>query len=175
MEGRWSRIAVVTASDGNESDEEIAARVRDMKAGRPDLDWDNLLTGRLAGPATDDRPDFPIWDYLDVVEADPNVSLRTLSAARFPVRYQEGIWSVTSIDEELRPTPTSYKGTLPAPRFVLDEAAIVRRYRALHEAGLIEWDAPSRGLVFLVPAAVYRPVMRAWADDEARRGGANSD
>jgi hypothetical protein len=151
------------------SDEEIAELVAQMKAERPDLDWGNLLMGRLAGPATDDRPDFPICDYPAAMEADAAVTMAGLAAARFPVRYPGGGWSVTSIDEELKPVPTSYKGNLAPSRFQLDADAVIRRYRALRDAGVIDWDAESRGLVFIEPPEVYQPVMKAWAEDEVRR------
>lgn len=42
------------------TDEGIDELVRGLKADRPDLDWDNLLIGRLAGPVSEDRPDVPI-------------------------------------------------------------------------------------------------------------------
>jgi hypothetical protein len=151
------------------SDEEIVELVDRMKAERPGLDWDNLLMGRLAGPVDEDRPDFPIWEYPAAMNTDPSLTLGSLAAARFPVRYFGGGWSVTSIDEELKPAPTSYKGRLRPSRFRLDAGAVIRRYRGLHDAGVIAWDAESRGLVYVEPPEAYQPIMKAWAQDEAQR------
>jgi hypothetical protein len=166
-------MAPVPEPERERSDEEIVELVREMKSDRPDLDWDNLLMGRLAGPATDDRPDFPIWDYPAAMNADPTVTLERLAAARFPVQYFGGGWSVTSIDEELKPAPASFKDRLPAPRFHLDADAVIRRYRALRDAGVVVWDPHSRGLVYVEPPEVYQPIMKAWAEDETPRTAAS--
>lgn len=153
------------------TDEEIAALVRRMKADRPDLDWDNLLMGRLAGPASPDRPDIPVWEYDRAAEADPDIALADLTAVRFPVRYFEGGWSVTSVDEELKPIPSSYKGVPPTPRFTEDAMSVIRRYQALHGAGIVAWDSASRSLSYLQPVGTYVEVLKAWADEETRRTG----
>lgn len=41
--------------------------VRDLQEDHPDLDWENLLAGSLAGPASTDRPDMPVWEYRSFV------------------------------------------------------------------------------------------------------------
>lgn len=153
----------------DQPDEQVAEMVRAMKADRPDFDWDNLLMGRFAGPVSEDRPDVPVWDYAALAEADPSVEFADLTAARFPVHYFEGGWSVTSIDEELKPFPTSYTGIPPKRRFSLDPMSVVRRYQALHAAGLVSWDPVARGLVHRQPVSAFSDAVRAWAEDEVRR------
>jgi hypothetical protein len=144
------------------SDAEIRQLVGSLKAERPDLDWDNLLSGALAGPAGPDRPDLPVWEYPNIARDNPDVQLRDLTAVRFPVRYFEGPSSVTSIDEELRPLPSSYKGTAPKPRYIITAEAIIRRYAAMHEAGLIVWDPNERGIVYVKPLGAQRKVLAQW-------------
>ena len=144
------------------TDAQVRDLVRDMKEDRPDLDWDNLLMGRLAGPATPDRPNVPVWDYLDHSRRHPEVSFGTLTAARFPIRHFDGPWNVTSVDEELKPFPASYRGPRPEPRFVVDAEAIVRRYAAFREAGIIEWAPTERGLLYVRPLSAHRAVIHTW-------------
>lgn len=165
----WRSMDHVGQPEPEQSDQEIADLVRRMKADRPDLDWDNLLMGRLAGPMTDDRPAAPIWEYPALAEAAPAVSMKDLTAARFPVRFVEGDWTVTSIDEELKPFPRSLKGPRPTPRVENSVESVIRKYRFLHDAGVIAWDPEARGLAYLQPIAVYRDALKAWIDDEADR------
>lgn len=166
-----STMDAVREPEPERSDEEIAELVRELKADRPDLDWDNLLMGRLAGPASDDRPAVPVWDYPAVAASDPEIQLEDLAAVRFPVRYFEGGWSVTSVDEHLKPFPSSYEGTLLTPRFPRDAMSVIRMYQALHDADLVAWDADSRGLIYLQPIENHRATINSWADDETRRAG----
>jgi hypothetical protein len=132
-----SAIKAERGPEPERTDAEVAELVKRMKEDRPDLDWDNLLTGRLAGPATPDRPDVAVWDYVTFVDNHPEVRLSDLTAVRFPVRYFEGSSSVTSVDEELRPFPSSFKGTPPQPRFLETPHTVIDRYRALHDAEVI--------------------------------------
>jgi hypothetical protein len=157
-----SAIAAERGPEPEPTDAEVAALVQELKEDRPDLDWDNLLSGRLAGPVTPDRPDVPVWDYLAFVKRHPETRLADLTSARFPVRYLDGSWSVTSVDEDLRPVPSSYKGTLPEPAVTETAHTVISRYAALHDAGVIEWDPVERGVVHLKPIGSYTAVVHAW-------------
>ena len=53
----------------------------------PNLDLENSLGGALAGPASPDRPDLPVWDFFEIVQGENSVSLSELSA---PVLCFEG-------------------------------------------------------------------------------------
>lgn len=144
------------------TDDEIVEMVREMKADRPHLDWDNSLSGRLLGPASPDRPDFPVWEYAAVADRDPAVRLEDLTAVRFPVRSAGGPLEVTSVDEELRPMP-SHLARPPQPIMRWDARAVISRYVALHDAGLLEWDPAERGIVRLGTIDDLRPVFETWA------------
>jgi hypothetical protein len=144
------------------SDEERDAMKRDMLEDRPDLDLENLLMGELAGPASPDRPDLPVWEYRSYVTSRPGVALSDLTKVRFPVLYFEGTSTVTSVDEELKPIPSSYKGRVPEPLYVIDAEAIIHRYEMEYDAGLQVWDHDARGIVRLQPFESRRAVMQAW-------------
>ena len=74
---------------------------------------------------------------------------------------------MTSIDEELKPFPSSYKGTPPKPRFAQTPKTVISRYAALHEAGLLAWDPIARGITYLATMGTSRPVLLAWANEFA--------
>jgi hypothetical protein len=137
------------------------AIVRDILEDHPEHDIANSSSGALLGPASPDRLCLPVWEYLDFVAANPSVPLSTLTAVRFPVLFFEGESDVTSIDEELRPLPSHLKHT-PKLTVVLDAEALIRRYIAEHDAGLVEWDPGSRGIRYLVPVTARRPVLKQW-------------
>lgn len=69
---------------------------------------------------------------------------------------------MTLIDEEMKPRPKSAVGAPPVPRFELDVDGVIDKYRALHEAGVVEWDAVMRGL-YLQPIGSHWNVLEAWA------------
>ena len=144
------------------SDAERDEMKRSMLEERPDADLENLLMGELDGPASSDRPDLPVWDYLSFTESHPEVVLSDLTSIRFPVLYFEGESGVTSVDEQLKPIPRSYKGRVPEPLYVVNAEAIVRRYAMEHEAGLQVWDHDARGVVRLQPLGAWRDVLQAW-------------
>jgi hypothetical protein len=73
------------------------AIARSILEAHPAHDLDNSLAGALAGPASPDRPNLPVWDYLDFVAVHPSTSLAELTAVRFPVLLYEGESSVTSV------------------------------------------------------------------------------
>ena len=142
-------------------EDERRAVVRAILEEHPGHDVANSLSGALLGPATADRPNLPVWEYLDFVAAHPSVPLSALTAVRFPVLYFEGESSVSSIDEDLRPPPSHLKH-VPKMTVVLDAEALVRRYVMEHDAGLVEWDPRSRGIRYLVPVGARRSVLQEW-------------
>lgn len=156
-----SDLSVLPDPSPDCTDDEIAEMVREMKADRQDLDWDNTLSGRLLGPASPDRPHFPVWEYAEVADRDPTVRLEDLTAVRFPVRFPDGTLETASIDEELRPMPSHIAHPpQPVPRW--DARAVISRYSALHDAGLLEWDPVERGLVRRGTIDDLRPVLETW-------------
>ncbi len=142
-------------------EEERLAIVRDILEEHPQHDVANSLAGALLGPATADRPDLPVWEYLDFVAANPSVPLSALTAVRFPVLFVEGESSVTSIDEDLRPPPSHLKH-MPKMTVILDAEALIRRYVMEHDAGLVEWDPRTRGIRYLVQVGARRSVLQEW-------------
>ena len=49
----------------------------------------------------------------------------------------------------------------PIPRW--DARAVISRYVALHDAGLLEWNPDERGIVRLGTIDDLRPVIETWA------------
>lgn len=137
---------------------------RHMLEERPNADLENLLMGELYGPASPDRPDLPVWDYVSFTGSHSEVVLSDLTSVRFPVLYFEGESTVTSVDEELKPFPRSYTGRVPQSMYVIDAEAIVRRYGMEYEAGLHEWDHHARGIVRLQPHGAWSHVLQAWTE-----------
>jgi hypothetical protein len=164
LEEITSAIEAERGPEPERTDAELAELAERMKKDRPHLDWDNLLTGKLAGPATPGRPDVPVWDYITFVDNHPEVRLSDLTAVRFPVQYFKGSSSVTSVDEELRPFPSSLRGSPPQPRFPRTPHSVIDRYRALHDAEVITWDPDQRGVIYVKPTGSYRAVLYAWAN-----------
>ena len=98
-------------------------------AGRADFDVDSMIAGHLAGPASPDRPNVPVWEYRAYVEASGS-TIKQLAGVRFPVEFFVGGSTVTSIAEELRP--------LPVPSGVSPTAEdILRQYEMMHSAGVL--------------------------------------
>jgi hypothetical protein len=127
------------------------------------VDVERLLAGSLAGPESADRPDVPVWEYVDYAAAHPDVTLADLGAVRFPIRSARGGTFPTSLDELLKPGP--------APAAVeLTRGDIVELYAAMHAAGLLRWDAATRTIV-QVDAPPSRDVAAVHAAWRARIAG----
>jgi hypothetical protein len=45
---------------------------------------------------------------------------------------------------------------------VIASESIIRRYAAMQQAGLIEWDPNDRGIVHLKPIGAQRKVLAQW-------------
>ena len=143
-------------------EKERLALVREIREQQPNADLDNLLMGALAGPATPDRPDVPVWDYLTYAQQHPETPFSVLITVRFPVLLFGGVSSVTSVVEHLKPLPVSFRGVRPEPTYCIDAEAIIRQYMMLRDAGLIEWEPAWRGIRYTAPVDAIRPVMAAW-------------
>jgi hypothetical protein len=108
---------------------------------RQEPGWAKLAGGVLAGRATPDRPNVPIWDYLQFATDHPEVTLDELTAVRFPVIFFDGEdFTIDSAAESLRvdPVPPPIPETLES---------VIDRWKALHTAGVVDGTAtggPSR-------------------------------
>ena len=150
-------------SDGIMSEHERLEKVRRLVESAPDgVDVELLLAGSLAGPVSADRPDVPVWEYVDYAATHPDVTLADLAAVRFPVRNERGDTFPTSIDEQRKPGPR--------PTDVRTIRDVVELYAAMHEAGLLRWDAATRTIVQLDPPPSYdvAAVHAAWRARIAR-------
>lgn len=125
------------------------------KAGFPDYDVASRLAGHLAGPASKDRPDVPVWQYLDYAATEPNVTVEDIIRVRFPITFYEERSTVTSIAEELQLGPT----WLPVSPTAAD---IVRFYAMLHDAGVLGWNSATRTIEQLKPQSSYMKVFKDW-------------
>lgn len=87
-------------------EEQRLATLRSLEAQHPGAAV--LAAGKLAGPATPDRPNVPIWEYENYVEKHRDVDLEDLVAVRFPVIFfgGDGV-TIDSAAEYLRATGTS--------------------------------------------------------------------
>lgn len=137
--------------------------LRTLRQEQPDVDIDGLVAGKLAGPASGDRPPVPVWEYLDYPGEHPELSLEWIVQVRFPIDFFGGGSTVTSIAEHLAPGPH------PA-RFVLDAGDIVRLYRLRHEAGALRWNAETRTHEETMPQSAYvKAVYATWAAELERK------
>jgi hypothetical protein len=112
--------------------------------------------GTLAGPATSNRPNVPIWDYEDYAEQHPDVNLEDLVAIRFPVVFHGGDdFTITSAAEHLRTdqVPPSTPMTL---------GSVVDLWRHLHTTGVVAWDSDRRAVKHRRPLDEYRTAVAAW-------------
>lgn len=146
-------------SDGSWSEDERRERVRMLVESAPaGVDVERLLAGSLAGPESADRPDVPVWEYVDYAATHQDVTLADLAAVRFPIRSARGDTFPTSIDELLEPGP------VPATVH-LTRRDIVELYAAMHAAGLLRWDAATRTIVQVdAPPADVAAVHTAWRE-----------
>ncbi|MFG6504546.1 hypothetical protein [Microbacterium sp. P05] len=116
----------------------------------------SLAAGKLAGPATPDRPDVPVWEYEQYVETHSDVRLADLLATRFPVIFHGGTDStITSVTEELRTEPLS-------PQMPVTLASVIEKWSRLHAAGIVRWDSDRRAVEHLRPIDDYNSVIQEW-------------
>ena len=131
--------------------EQIRQQARD--AGYPDFDVESVLGGHLAGPASADRPDVPVWQYAEYAAAS-ETTLEELLQIRFPLWFYGGS-TITSVAEELRPPRV-----VPEVMATADE--IIHRYEMMHAAGVLEWDSDARAVRQVKSMSEYRRVFSLW-------------
>lgn len=120
------------------------------------VDMERLLAGSLAGPESADRPDVPVWEYVEYAATHPGVTLDDLGPVRFPIRNARGDTIPISIDELLSPGPGP--AAVHATR-----RDVVDLYAAMHAAGLLRWDATTRTIVQVdAPSSDVAAVHTAW-------------
>ncbi|WIB65755.1 hypothetical protein [Curtobacterium sp. MCBD17_040] len=122
--------------------------------------------GTLAGPATPDRPDIPVWDYQRHVDEHPDVDIADLIAVRFPVVLYGGEdFTITSVADHLNlPVRPSQPWTL---------ATELDMWNHLHTAGIVRWNSERRAVEHIRPQDDYRAALHEWgiarrADADAR-------
>lgn len=128
-----------------------------LQAAHPRLDVRGLFGGSLAGPASDDRPPVPMWEYPRYLRDNPEVSIGELTTTRVLIRTLAGA-VVLSIEELMRPGP------VPQSR-PLDAEDVIRLYRLIHEAGAMTWDAATRSHVETKSPQAYAEVYARWRDE----------
>lgn len=144
--------------------DQIRAVARD--AGSPDYDVESRLAGHLAGPASEDRPEVPVWQYFEYAAAAPGVTIEELINIRFPISFHGEGSTVTSIAEELKPAPVA------AP-LVPTAEDIVRRYAMMHDAGVLDWNTVTRTVERLKPLESEMKVYKEWWNQLLDKAGHN--
>ena len=125
---------------------------------RPGLS--KLAGGQLAGRATPDRPNVPIWDYLTFAAAHPEISIDELAQIRFPLVYFGGEdFTIESAADDLKPRP------IPS-RKPLTLETVVDMWVALFTGGIVRWNSDLRAVEMIQPMSDYARVLREW--DAAR-------
>jgi hypothetical protein len=162
---------VVGGVDGELTEQRRLAIIRELKEEHPGVDIESTLAGALAGPASEDRPSVPVWEYPDYVAAHPEVSLEDLVEARFPITYPTGERGVGSIAEYLHRIPGR------TPVYLVEPVDVIELFRLEHEAGMLDWDPETRGLRMLRPARTspevyetWRKTLRRWSDSDQPSG-----
>ncbi|MGA1813957.1 hypothetical protein VH571_16360 [Frondihabitans sp. 4ASC-45] len=139
--------------EGMPEDERLAI-LDSLEAQRPGSS--TLAGGTLAGPATPNRPNVPIWEYASYSEQHPDVEIDDLVAIRFPVIFYGGDeFTIYSAAEYLRTDP------VPPPRPMgLD--SIIDMWRHLHAAGIVAWDSEKRAVEHRQPISAYKAAVAEW-------------
>ncbi|HEY8716995.1 hypothetical protein [Pengzhenrongella sp.] len=154
-------------SDSGMTEDERRERVRMIVESAPDgVDIESTLAGVLVGPESTDRPDVPMWEYVEYAATHPDVTLHDLGAVRFPIRNARlDTTYPTSIDELLKPG-NGHVGLARTRRDIVDLFAV------MHEAGLLRWEAATRTIVQVeVPSTDAAALHAAWQDRIAGRLG----
>lgn len=135
-----------------------AIRAEARKAGFPEYDVEGRLAGRVAGPPSDDRPDVPVWQYIEYAAAMRDITFEEVIQVRFPISFFGEGSTVTSIAEELQHGPPG-----PAEASVAPTAEdVVRRYLILHQAGVLGWNRATRTVERLKPLESEMEVFKVW-------------
>ncbi|RPE78445.1 MULTISPECIES: hypothetical protein [unclassified Frondihabitans] len=139
--------------EGMPEDERLAI-LESLEAQRPGSS--TLAAGTLAGPATPNRPDVPIWEYASYLELHPEVDIDELVAVRFPVIFYGGDdFTIDSAAEYLRTDP------VPSPT-PMNLDSVIDMWRHLHAAGVVAWDAGRRAVEHRRPFDAYKAAVAEW-------------
>ena len=160
----------MTLSDSGLAEDQRCETVQNLVESAPDgVDIERLLAGSIAGPESAERPDVPVWEYVEYAATHPDVTLDDLGQVRFGIRSARGDTVPTSIDELLKPGPG------PAAAYPT-RRDIVHLDAAMHAAGLLRWDAATRTIVQVDPPSYdVAPVAAAWRHWIAGSLGSCSD
>jgi hypothetical protein len=124
-----------------------------------------LAAGTLAGPATPDRPNVPIWDYANHVHEHPEIDFEDLVDVRFPVVFYGGAdFTIDSAAEYLRTDPV-------APPVPVTLPSVLELWQRLHDAGIVTWDRERRAVVHLRPLAEHSAVVVDWELSRRQQSG----
>lgn len=135
-------------------EEQRLAILRSLEAEHPGAAA--LAAGELAGPATPDRPNVPIWEYENYAEQHPDVNVDDLVTVRFPVIFHGGNdFTIDSAAEYLRTDPVP-----PPTPMTLGE--VIDLWRHLHAAGVVAWDSDRRAVEHCRPFDDYEIAVAAW-------------
>jgi hypothetical protein len=127
----------------------------DLEKQRPGLS--SRSAGALAGPATPDRVNVPVWEYEDYLRTHPDVVLDDLIATRFPVVFfNEQGFAIDSVAEKLEPLPVP---GLAAPATL---ESVLDMWKQLHAAGVVRWDSGRRAVEYIKPDEDRIRVIRRW-------------
>ena len=116
----------------------------------------SLAGGSLAGRATRDRPDVPIWDYPDYLKAHPEVDPAELNAIRYPVIFFGAEEStIDSLVEHVSVDSTQ-------PGFLDMSESVVALWRHLYDSGIVQWNSDLRAVEHVQPLEAYGEAVRQW-------------
>lgn len=139
--------------EGMPEDERFAI-LESLEAHRPGSS--TLAAGTLAGPATPNRPNVPVWEYATYVAGHPEVGIDDLVAVRFPVIFYGGeAFTIDSAAEYLRKDPVP-----PPTSMSLD--SVIDMWRHLHAAGVVVWDDSRRAVEHRQPFDAYKAAVAEW-------------
>jgi hypothetical protein len=134
-----------------------------LEAARPGLSA--LAAGALAGPATPDRPNVPIWDYASHVHEHSDIHLEDLVNVRFPVVFYGGAdFTIDSAAEYLRTDSVAAPVPVTLP-------SVLELWQRLHDAGIVEWDRERRAVVHLKPLGEHSAVVADWELSRRQQSG----
>jgi hypothetical protein len=143
--------------EGMDEDERLAI-LEKLDGDHPGRELSSRAAGRLAGPATKDRPDVPIWNYLGYLASHPDADTAELIAIRFPVIFFGGNEStIESAEEFLLEGPVA--ATNP-PTF----ESVVGMWQYLHAAAVVRWNSELRAVEHIQPFERYRKALREWRE-----------
>lgn len=146
------------------TEEERLRALEKVKKQFPERDIEGFVVGRLAGPASPDRPNVPIWEYPAFLSEHPELSMNDLLHVRFPEIFEDGFNSVSSLRDHLGRTSDSDRIDPLSPE------DIIRLYRLNFEAGALRWNSETRSVEHTERMRTHqRTVLNKWMSEMHRR------